>query len=347
MSGITSSSTEVTLVEQQTHEHTIKINNFKRFIITQKEFRSNHIEIFPGKKIAFVINILPEVDYKKMKFTEYVPTAPPTGGKGKRTKITENDKFLSLELLAGKYVDPPRLAGKVEIILGDAYQSFTFGDPQKGEYLKFDAEDRSLLLFPGKIKFINHYYVENRFLVKLSDAGKKDTLEIKFTLFYQGEITQVQERSLSDFLKSSKYLSAQNMEIMKDVSTTDLKITCGKKEKKKIFKVDKSFFCASSPVFRATVESDMLEGRTKEIYIEEVDEKTVEEMIHFVYYGDFTGSDLNVQMVAWVADKYDLPGMMDLLCCRMKDDEVVQPEIIADMLVAAGKHEYISSLSIG
>ena len=63
----------------------------------------------------------------------------------------------------------------------------------------------------------------------------------------------------------------------------------------------------------------------------------MKEMIHYVYTGELTGSDLNVQMVAWVADKYDLPGMMDLVCFRMKEDEFIEPENIADMLIAAGK----------
>ena len=59
----------------------------------------------------------------------------------------------------------------------------------------------------------------------------------------------------------------------------------------------------------------------------------MQEMIHYVYTGKFTGADLNVQMVAWVANKYDLPGMMDLLCFKMND---VEDENIADMLIAAG-----------
>ena len=102
--------------------------------------------------------------------------------------------------------------------------------------------------------------------------------------------------------------------------------------------VHKLFIAASSPVFRAAAETDMVEGRTKEIYIEEVDQKTIQEMINYVYTGDFTGADLNVQMVAWLSDKYDLPGMMSLLCLKMKMKEVVEPENIADLLIAAGNH---------
>ena len=135
-----------------------------------------------------------------------------------------------------------------------------------------------------------------------------------------------------------RYLSAQTSKIMKDESTADMKISCGEKDNKKIFKVHKNFFCASSPVLRAAVESDMIEGRTKEIYIEEVDEKTLQEMINYVYTGRFTGANLNVEMVALMADKYDIPGMMDLLCTNMKEVEDVGPKIIAELLIAGGKH---------
>ena len=338
MSGITSTSTEVSLGEQQTHEHTIKLNNFKRFISTQREFRSNHIEIFPGKKIAFVIKILEEISPNGNKFTHYATSGT------QWIAITEDDKFFSLELLADKFSTPLSLAGKVELILGETNQAFNFGDPQKEKYLEFDATNRSLVLKPGKVSNIKAYDCSyhaspaSLIHVKLSDAAREEvSLEIQFILFYHGKITQTQEISLPDSLDSSRYLSIQNMKIMKDISTADLKITCGVKEKKKIFNVHKNFFCASSPVFRATIESDMIEGRTSEIYIEEVDEETLQEMINYVYTGELIGPDFNVQMMAWVADKYDLPGMMDLVCFRMKDDDVIEPEIIADMLIAAGK----------
>ena len=68
-----------------------------------------------------------------------------------------------------------------------------------------------------------------------------------------------------------------------------------------------------------------------------MDEKTLREMIHYVYTGELTGVELDVQMVAWVADKYHLSGMMDLLCFRMKEDKV-EDEYIADMLIAAQRH---------
>ena len=149
--------------------------------------------------------------------------------------------------------------------------------------------------------------------LKLTGLGERvvDTLKIQFIL-----VTPIHGRSL----RSARYLSEKNSRIMADESTADLKISCGEKDNKKIFNVHKSFICDSSPVFRAAVETDMAEKRTGEIYIDEVDEGTLQEMIHYVYTGDFTGADLNVQMVAWLADKYVIPGMVELLCARMREN---------------------------
>ena len=73
--------------------------------------------------------------------------------------------------------------------------------------------------------------------------------------------SQTPERSVSDSHKSSSYLSAQTMKIMKDVSTADLKLSCGEKDNKKIFNVHKNFFCTSSPILRTSIMSNVNEWK--------------------------------------------------------------------------------------
>ena len=138
---------EITLGEHKLNIYstsTAKINNVKRFFNAGEEVRSEETEIIPGKKIAFVVKPLQEKAPIGFNYTHYLFLGDNTYW----TAITGNDKFLSLELVAvaGEDVDLPRLAGKVEIILGDTSQSFSFGDPLKGEYLQFDA---SLMPLPG------------------------------------------------------------------------------------------------------------------------------------------------------------------------------------------------------
>ena len=112
---------------------TVKINNFRRFTETQEDVKSEDIEIFPGKMVAFVVKGLPP-RFIKYRLPGHFPWID----------ITEKDKFFSLELVAGEGVDPPRLAGTVEIILGGSSQSFSFGDHVNGEYLEFDATNYDL-----------------------------------------------------------------------------------------------------------------------------------------------------------------------------------------------------------
>ena len=84
--------------------------------------------------------------------------------------------------------------------------------------------------------------------------------------------------------------------------------------------------------------TDMKEAREGDIYIEEVDEVTLASMINFIYTGDLAGDNLDVQMVANMADKYDMPAFMDMLCFKMKTEDIPS-EFIADLLISADRHD--------
>ena len=91
-------------------------------------------------------------------------------------------------------------------------------------------------------------------------------------------------------------------------------------------------------MFRAMLLSDMKEARKGEVYIEDVDEGTLAAMINFIYTGDLPGDNLDVQMVANMADKYEMPAFMDMLCFKMKSEDI-RSEFIADLLIAADRHD--------
>ena len=183
----------------------MRVNNLER--VTEVSFKD--LEIFPGKKITVLVKSLPSHALNGFKYT----VRPRT-----RTFITDRERLLSLELLAGKDVDPPSLAGKVELTLGGTRNSFNFGDPGSGEYLEFDPTNKKLRLKACKISQIETnggFPVTGDLAVtliplKLPDGAGDDTLEIKFTLFTP--------RSFPDSLK---HLFAKNLAIMKDENTAD------------------------------------------------------------------------------------------------------------------------------
>ena len=82
---------------------------------------------------------------------------------------------------------------------------------------------------------------------------------------------------------------------------------------------------------------DMLEARKGEVIVRDVNSGTFAAMLHYVYTGELKeGLDLFNMMYA--ADKYDLPGLKDLLFLKMKSEDI-QDKFIPDLLILAEKHQ--------
>ena len=153
-------------------------------------------------------------------------------------------------------------------------------------------------------------------------------------------------------LGSEATVSSVNKAIMLDEDTADFTVQCETRE----FKVHKSFLCSKfvqtkpnqhylnvfysrSPVLRAMILGGMKEAQKNEVFIEDLDAGTLARMISFIYTGDFdVGDNLDIQMVARAADKYDIKGFMELLCFKMKIGNI-KNEFIADMLITADRHD--------
>ena len=122
--------------------------------------------------------------------------------------------------------------------------------------------------------------------------------------------------------------------ILEDDDTADFTIRCETKE----FRVHRNILCARSPVFRASILTDMQEASKGEIFVKEIDEKSLATIIHYIYTGELQlGKDPDIQMIAWAGTKYLLPGFMDFLSQQVKGD--LSGEMIADLLITAHRHE--------
>ena len=92
-------------------------------------------------------------------------------------------------------------------------------------------------------------------------------------------------------------------------------------------------------MFRAAILSDMEEGRKGEMFVKDLDEKTLSTVIHFVYLSELVMSDdQDLQTLILAADLYDLPGLRTLLCLKM-DKKDLSGEIVADLLISADRHD--------
>ena len=118
--------------------------------------------------------------------------------------------------------------------------------------------------------------------------------------------------------------------LMNDEDTTDFTL----KTKTRSFRIHKLIFGARSSVFKAMFQSDMAEALAGEVTIEDLDENTVEEMIHFIYTGSLSGKQPDFQSLCQVARKYQLDSMMDLINLNLLTAEN-DPGEVADILIAS------------
>lgn len=126
--------------------------------------------------------------------------------------------------------------------------------------------------------------------------------------------------------------------ILEDDATADFTIRCETME----FRVHKAVLCARSLVFRATILTPMKEADKGEIFVEEIDKKTMATVINFIYTGELElGKDPDIQTLAWAGTKYLLPGFMDLLSLQASGNlnGDLKGEMIADLLITAHRHE--------
>ena len=102
--------------------------------------------------------------------------------------------------------------------------------------------------------------------------------------------------------------------LLDDPETADFTLKCGSKS----FKVHKAILGARSKVFRTMFLSGMKEAVDGEAVIPDIDEKTQEETLHYLYTGKLSGKEFSVKSLCYSADKYELETLMDIICEKIK-----------------------------
>ena len=131
---------------------------------------------------------------------------------------------------------------------------------------------------------------------------------------------------------SYKVLEEDFYKMMNDTDTTDfvLKTSSGTK----VFPVHKAILSNRSNVFRAMFTSNMAEDASGEAIIEDLDEETLEELIHFLYTGDLSGSQYDILSLCNAANKYELASLMNLVRLNLMTTELDVGQL-ADLFIAS------------
>ena len=118
--------------------------------------------------------------------------------------------------------------------------------------------------------------------------------------------------------------------LMDDWEISDFRLKCGSK----IFMVHKAILGARSKVFRAMFLSGMKEAVDGEAVITDIDEKTLEEILNYLYSGKLSGKDFVAKSLCYAAKKYELDHLMDLICERIRAVKLEAGEL-ADVFISA------------
>ena len=130
--------------------------------------------------------------------------------------------------------------------------------------------------------------------------------------------------------RPAKVLMEDFSKLMNEEDTADFTL----KTKTKNFRIHKLIFGARSSVFKAMFQANMAEALAGEVTIEDLDEDTLEEMIHFIYTGSLSGKPSDFQSLCQAARKYQLDSMMDLIILDLLAAKL-EPGEVADIFIAS------------
>lgn len=158
-----------------------------------------------------------------------------------------------------------------------------------------------------------------------------DTVEVHHVKTYQAYMKNFNIHY--PFSRKRKRFIQDMRDIMENAAASDITIKCGEET----FKVHKIFMTSRSSVFKAMLDTEMVEVTTGEIIIRDIDCPTLKEVIHFIYTGELSGKKVDLQNIWYAADKYDVNGLVEELCSKMKNENISGEEV-ADLLVISKRH---------
>ena len=147
------------------------------------------------------------------------------------------------------------------------------------------------------------------------------------------DVKKSSEKKTKDFIEDMTKL-------LEDPETADFILKTGGKS----FHVHKAVLGARSSVFRTMFLSRMKEADLGEAIITDVNEETLQEILHFIYTGNLSGKDYGIYSLCYAAHKYHLDTLMDQICGEIKKAEL-KAEEVAEVFISSemfGKEDFFN-----
>ena len=169
--------------------------------------------------------------------------------------------------------------------------------------------------------------------LKFADEDEDDYIDFEEHV-YRGKLIKVIVDK--DFVTKKEAVTKVFIEdmtkLMNDPDTADFTLKVGNTS----FMVHKAILGARSEVFRTMFLAGMKEGVQGEAVITDVNEETLQEVLHYLYTGKLSGKDFSIHSLCYAVEKYQLATLMDLICQEIKCRKAeMQAGEVAEVFISA------------
>jgi len=227
------------------------------------------------------------------------------------------------------------LAGTLDFVLDDVPSSGAFGKPDQDKFVH--SSNWSIDNPTSKISYVtqsdygDYTQTYHGFLVS-NDA---QTSHLKLMLSTPGRISNVirtvPHKETFKEIGGERLMADMKSLLSKKEEYADFSILCDKET----FSCHEAILRARSPVIDRMFQQNMRESTTRELVIEDVGKDVVDAFLEYLYSGEVTKSVKNESELIYIADKYQVPGLLEL--CFLKLPEV-QENMVVDILTLSDRH---------
>merc|ERR1719154_150367 len=230
------------------------------------------------------------------------------------------------------------LAGTLDFLFDDGTSSGAFGEADEDNFVHASnwTIDNPNSNISYEVKYSDysndtHTTAFRGFLV----SNDSQTLHLKLKLSTPGRISNVirtmPHKETFKEIGGERLMADMKSLLIKKEDYADFSILCEEDK----FPCHEAILRARSPVMDRMFQQNMKESTSRELTIQDVGKDIVEAFLEYLYSGEVTKNVKNESELIYIADKYQVPGLLEL--CFLKLPEV-QEDMVVDILTLSDRH---------
>jgi len=199
-------------------------------------------------------------------------------------------------------------------------------------HIKDQINEKCVKRAHGKLE-IHNFEEKLGKIVNLKDCSRPRAYRILFSSTIHIVVhLEIIRKDIDISVALNSTLSSHYEKMFNNQSFSDFQVITS--DGKEIY-VHRNILSMRSPVFEAMISSTMIEGSEKKVLINDIEGRTLMELIRFVYSGKVNEIDTIAGELLYAANKYDLqdlkPLCVESLALNLGVDNVLETLVLADL----------------